>query len=85
MAETEIGKVVHYFDKIGVAVVAVTKGTLKVGDQIHIVGAGADFEQPVGSLQVEKEPVEELKVGKEGGLKVEQKAKEGAKVFKVTE
>ncbi len=38
MVEVEIGKVSHYFGKIGVAAIDITSGELKVGDTIHIKG-----------------------------------------------
>ena len=39
MADTLVGKITHYFDKIGVAVVEVL-APIKVGDQIKISGHG---------------------------------------------
>lgn len=85
MAEEElIGKVTHYFDKIGVAIVELTK-TLKVGETLHFLGHDADFNQSVASLQIEHEQVQEAKKGENVGLKVDQKVKEDTEVFRVTE
>lgn len=81
--EEEIGKVTHHFGKIGVGVVEVTKGTLKVGDTIHIKGSSTDFEQTVDSLQVEHENVNEVKEGDAAGMKVSEKVHEGDIVYKV--
>lgn len=80
MAEKEIGKVTHYFDKIGVAVVKVN-GSLKVGDQVKFKTRDGEFEQAVDSMQVEHEPIEKTKKGDEVGMKVDQKVKEGDKVY----
>ena len=41
MAETEVGEITHFFDKVSVAVIQLTKN-LKVGDRIHIKGAPTD-------------------------------------------
>ena len=85
MEEKLIGKVTHYFTNIGVAVVEITSGNLKVGEKIHIKGATSDFEQPIDSMQIEHESVEAAKKGQAIGLKVEQQAREGDEVFKVVE
>ncbi len=87
MAEVEegklIGRVVHYFDKIGVAVIAL-KAPLKVGDTIRIVGGeSTDFTQEVGSMEIEHEKIKKAKKGQEVGLKVKEKVREGYKVYKV--
>ncbi len=85
MPEEEIGVVKHYFTKIGVAVIELTKGDLKVGDTIHIKGATSDFTQKVDSMQIEHEQVEEAKQGQAIGLKVTEHARENDIVYKVVE
>ena len=87
MAEVEegklIGRVVHYFDKIGVAVIAL-EAPLKVGDTIRIVGGeSTDFTQEVESMEIEHEKIKKAKKGQEVGLKVKEKVREGYKVYKV--
>ncbi len=77
-----IGKVTHYFGNIGVAVIELSD-TLKVGDTIRIVGGETDFTQAVESMEVEHQKVEEAKTGESIGLRVEQKVREGYKVYKV--
>ncbi|OIO45555.1 MAG: hypothetical protein COY72_00450 [Candidatus Nealsonbacteria bacterium CG_4_10_14_0_8_um_filter_35_10] len=77
-----IGKITHYFGKIGVAVIKL-EDTLKVGDTIKIVGGGAEFTQTVESMQIEHEQIQEAKTGESIGLKVLQKVKEGYKVYKL--
>jgi len=76
-----IGKVTHYFSKIGVAVIELSD-TLKVSDTIRIVGGQTDFNQTVESIEIEHEKVQEAKAGDSVGLKVEQKVREGYKVYK---
>ncbi|MFH1671374.1 MAG: EF-Tu/IF-2/RF-3 family GTPase [Candidatus Portnoybacteria bacterium] len=78
--EKLIGKVTHYFTNIGVAVIEITNGKLKVGDTLRIKGATSDFEQSVDSMQVEHENVEKAKKGESVGLKVDQQAREGDEV-----
>ena len=79
----KIGKVTHYYDKIGVAIVELD-GTLSVGDKIKFVRGGEDlFEQTVDSIQIEHEKVDSAKKGDVVGLKTKEVIKDGAEVFKV--
>ncbi|MEM1577482.1 MAG: U32 family peptidase C-terminal domain-containing protein [Candidatus Pacearchaeota archaeon] len=82
--EIEIGKVVHYFSKIGVAVVEL-KDNIKKGDKIHIKGHTTDFTQKVESMQINHKPINEAKSGEEIGLKVKDKVREGDIVYKIVE
>ena len=77
-----IGKVTHYFSKIGVAVIELSD-TLKVGDTIRIVGGQTDFNQMIESMEIEHEKVQEAKAGDSIGLKISQKVREGYKVYKI--
>jgi len=84
MADFKVGKVTHYFDKIGVAVVELT-GALAVGDNIRVSRKnGEEFTITVSSMQVEHEQIQEAKKGDTVGLKVDQTVKEGDEVFKVS-
>ena len=79
----KVGKVTHYYDKIGVAIVELDGG-LAVGDKIKFVRGGEDlFEQEVESIQVEHEKVDSAKKGEVIGLKTKETIKDGAEVFKV--
>lgn len=83
MKDSKVGKVTHFYDKIGVAVLAL-ESPLKVGERIRFVRGGEDlFEQDVESMQVEHENVQEAKSGDEVGLKATQQVKDGAEVYKV--
>ena len=68
--EMQVGKVTHYFTKIGVAVIEITDGSIKVGDEIHIKGHTSDFKQKVQSMQIEREKVELAEPGQSIGVKV---------------
>lgn len=82
--EQLIGKITHYFGKIEVGIIELTK-PLVVGDTIHIKGGTTDFEQKVDSIQIEHENVEKAKKGDAIGLKVKEKVREGDEVYKVLE
>jgi len=77
-----IGEVTHYFGKIGVAVIKLSD-SLKVGDTIKIVGGEREFTQQVDSMEIEHQKIQEAKSGDSIGLKVDQKVKEGYKVYKL--
>lgn len=84
MAGNILGKVTHYYDGLGVAVVKLNQGTsLKKGDQVQFKGSTTDFTQMVGSLQVNHDDVESVKAGDDFGIKVEQKVREGDQVSAV--
>lgn len=79
----KVGKVTHYYDKIGVAIVELD-GQLSVGDKIKFVRGGEDvFKQTVDSIQIEHEKKESAGKGEIVGLKIEKEVKEGAEVFKL--
>ena len=79
----KVGKVTHYYDKIGVAIVELD-GQLSVGDKIKFARGGEDmFEQTVESIQVEHEKKETAGKGEVVGLKAEKEVREGAEVFKL--
>ena len=83
MEKKLVGRVTHYFGNIGVAVVEL-EDSLRVGDRIRIVGGvDTDFEQVVESMEIEHEKVQEAKKGDAIGLKVNQKVREGYKVYKL--
>lgn len=83
MADKQIGKVTHFYDKISVAVVELT-GDLKEGDMIKIIGHGSEFTQTVDSMQIEHEKLEEAHKDQEIGLHVDQPVREGNLVYKVS-
>lgn len=83
--EEEIGKITHYFSKINVGVLELTKGELHNGDTIHIKGHTSDFYQKVESMQVEHILVDTAKPGEPVGIKVESPVRENDIIFKVTE
>ena len=83
MADKKVGKVTHYYDKIGVAVIDLTAG-LKKGDKIKITKDDEEFEQEVESMQVEHKEVASAKKGDSIGLKIDQEVKRKAEVYKIS-
>ena len=85
MAEVELGKITHYFSKIGVAAIEITQDTLCVGDTIHVKGHTSDFTQKIDSMQIDGKSVAEATIGQSVGLRVSEHAREHDQVFKVIE
>lgn len=79
-----IGKVVHYYTHLSVAIVELTQGTLRVGDTIHIKGHTTDFKQTVESMEIEHQKVTKATPGQSFGLRVREHTREHDIVYKVT-
>jgi len=82
MSGIHIGEVTHFYNRISVAVLALT-GTLRVGDTIHFFGHTTDFRQMVTSLQIEHRPVEEASAGEDVALLVDLRVRAGDNIFKI--
>ena len=82
MDKVQIGKITHYFNKIGVAVIELID-ELKVGDEISIEGTITNFTQVVESIQIEHTSIPAAKAGQAVGIKVKEAVKQGDLVFKV--
>ena len=76
-----IGKIIHWYDKINVAVVELEKG-LKVGDKVKITHGETEFEETIASMELEHESVKAGKKGQGIAIKLSQKAREGSEVYK---
>ena len=59
------------------------KGSMRMGDRVRIKGKTTDFTQPVRSMQIESVDVKAVRKGQIIGLKVEQEARVGDKVYKL--
>ncbi|GBE04766.1 MAG TPA: translation elongation factor-like protein [Nitrospirae bacterium] len=80
--EVPVGKITHYYSKIGVAAVEI-RDSLKTGDLIHIKGHTTDFEQKVENMQIEHEQVTKAAKGQVIGLKVKDFVREHDTVYRV--
>lgn len=82
MEKKLVGKIAHYFTKIGVGVIELSDD-LKVGDRISIEGATTNLKQTVRSMQIEHEEVQSAGAGDAIGMKVDQRVREGDLVYKL--
>ena len=82
MKEKPIGRVESYFSSIGVAAIKLD-APLKKGDKIHIKGHTTDFEQAIGSMQLNRKDIKEAKKGDSIGIKVDDKVRPNDVVYKM--
>jgi len=77
-----VGRVTHYFGRIGVAVLELT-GELKTGDTVMILGRTTDLTQHVESMEIEHHKIQAAGPGMEVALQVPEPVRSGDKVYKV--
>ena len=85
MAESkmdEVGHVSGFFAHPLVAIVELT-APLKVGETIYVKGHTTDFQQPVESMQVDRQPLQEAQPGQSVGLKVRERCRKHDVVYKL--
>ncbi len=82
ITEKVIGKVIHYYDRIGVAVIAV-QSPIRLGDTIRLRHGKHEFMQTVHSLQKNHTPIAAAAKGQEVGMKVSEVASEGTLILPV--
>ncbi len=80
--EEKIGKVTHFYSKLGVAAIEIDHGKLQKGDKIHIVGHTTDTEQMVQSMELEHQAIDEAEEGQNIGVHVDEHVREHDDVYK---
>ena len=75
MEEVKVGIVSKFFAQPSVADIAMTDGSIKVGDAIHIKGHSTDIEQTVESIQIEHASVATADKGASIGIKVKDRVR----------
>jgi hypothetical protein len=79
--ETMIGKVTHFYPKVGVAAIGL-EGPLARGDRIHILGHSEDFYQTVTSMEMDHVPLTEAGDGQDIGVRVDHRVHTGDIVYR---
>lgn len=79
--ETVIGRVTHYYPRVGVAAV-VLSDHLERGERIHIHGPHDDIHQTVTSMEFDHEPIVEADQGQDIGIRVSERVHEGDLVYR---
>jgi hypothetical protein len=76
-----IGKVTHYYNHLGVAVLDLAE-PVQVGEVVYFRGRTSDFYQKVGSLEIEHHKLQSAGPG-EVAMKVVKPVRTGDKLYKV--
>lgn len=79
--EKPIGVVTHYYTHIKVAIVKF-KTNIKAGTELYFKGATTDFTEAAKSMQLDHKPVAIAKKGKQIGIKLKKRVREGDLVYK---
>jgi len=74
------GEVTHYYSNIGVAIVRFNQN-MPTGKNVTFQGATTDFSQDLDSLEFNHKKIDVAPAGKEIGIKVKDKVREGDKVY----
>ena len=75
-----IGKVIHYWSRLGVAGIRLT-GTLAMDDWVQFRGSTTDFQQRVSSMQLNHRFINEAHADQEIGLLVADRVRVGDTIF----
>lgn len=78
--EEVLGVVTHFYGHIKVAVVRARK-PIRTGTKIRFRGATTDFVQPIASMQYDHKPIATAPKGKQVGMKVKSRVREGDKLY----
>lgn len=82
--EAEVGRITHYYSHLKVAVLKLTD-SVKLGDEIHILGHTTDFTQRVFSMQVDHREVLWVHPSDDVALKVIEPVREHDIVYRILE
>ena len=84
MADSKVGKIDHYYDSIGVAVLEITDSPITVGDTIKITDKDGEekFTQVLESIQMEHKNITEANKGDAVGIKIDEAVTKGDLVYR---
>jgi hypothetical protein len=79
-AAKPVGVVAHFYTAIKVAIVKFKK-PVRSGSELHYKGATTDFKEVAKSMQFDHEVVKVAPKGKQIGIKVKKRVREGDEVY----
>ena len=78
-----IGLVIHFYSHLSVAIVRMERGSLRVGDSVHIKGHTTDLQQRVESMEIDHVRVAQVDAKQELGMRVSEHVREHDVVYKL--
>ncbi len=82
--EIRVGKVLHYYTRLNVAVICL-ENPLKIGEFIHFIGYTTDFSQPIFSMEFNHRKIAASESCEEVALQVVDTVREGDFVYRIVE
>ena len=83
MPEEEVGVIVKYFAKPGVAALEMKSGSIRTGDLLRFKGHTTDFTEEVSSMEIDNKPIDEASAGDLVGSKIRERVREKDRVYRV--
>lgn len=83
MPEEEVGVIVKYFAKPGVAALEMKSGSIRTGDLLRFKGHTTDFTEEVSSMEIDNKPIDEASAGDLVGIKIRERVREKDRVYRV--
>ncbi len=83
MGEIHVGKVERYYPEAHAAIINIEKGSLRIGDQIHVAGDRENFWEEVTSMHAQHQGIRVAHTGATVSLLVTQPVHAGADVYKI--
>lgn len=80
--QKKVGKVTHYYNKIGVGIVKFSS-PVKTGNTLCFKGHATDFKQTISEMELDHKKIESSKKGQEVGIKLDQRVREHDLVYLV--
>ena len=82
LTEKPIGSVMHYYTKLGVAIIKF-KERVRAGDRVRVKGATSDFIQTLTSLERNRKTIRTASKNQQIGVKVRRRVREGDTVYRI--
>lgn len=76
-----VGKVVHYYNNISVALIELKNSTLRVGENITIEDKNIFLRQKIEAMEINNQKIQSAKKGEEIGIKVNKPVRKGCNLF----
>jgi len=84
MSGTKVGEILQYKEDISMAVIQLC-AFLKVGDTVHFLGHGSDFQQKITDMQKNNEPIQVAVQGEMIAVKTIKPVKRNTAVYLISE
>lgn len=78
-----MGRVSHYFQHVGAAIVVVEQGEIRVGDTLQFRGHTTDHKSRVEHIELEHQSIPVARAGQTVGIQVPERVREHDQVYRL--